>query len=167
MTQKKQYEQMAVKLYRSTNMAVLSTISKRYDGYPFGSFITFISGCNRDAYIYISNLAQHTKNIENNPKACITIISNDDEDDKNILNNDTSEDEIPNNENILNNDTSEDEILNNENILNNDTSDDENKVEVLNDNSSDDENEVEVLNDNSSDDENEVEVLNDNSSDDE
>ena len=82
MTQKKQYEQMAVKLYRSTNMAVLSTISKRYDGYPFGSFITFISGCNRDAYIYISNLAQHTKNIENNPKACITIISNDDEDDK-------------------------------------------------------------------------------------
>ncbi|HAH68065.1 MAG TPA: hypothetical protein DCL68_06005 [Gammaproteobacteria bacterium] len=82
MVQKDKYEQMAVNLYRSSNMAILSTISKRYDGYPFGSFITFISGNNRDAYIYISNLAQHTKNIKNNPKACITIISNEDEDDK-------------------------------------------------------------------------------------
>ena len=69
----KKYENEAVTLMRSNNVAVLSTFSKKYDDFPFGSFTTYITGQDRSIYIYASNIAEHTKNILKNSKSCITI----------------------------------------------------------------------------------------------
>ena len=60
----------------------MSTISKKFDGFPFGSYVTYVSGRNRDIYLYASDIAEHTKNLKNNPKACITVSRSKDEEDK-------------------------------------------------------------------------------------
>ena len=39
-TKQKEYEKDAVSLLRNASEGVLSTISVRNDGYPFGSFVT-------------------------------------------------------------------------------------------------------------------------------
>ncbi len=69
----KKYENEAVILMRSNNVAVLSTLSKNYDNFPFGSFITYVTGQDRSIYIYASDIAEHTKNILKNSKSCLTI----------------------------------------------------------------------------------------------
>ena len=71
------YEFNAVKLFRSCDSAILSTVSVKYDGYPFGSFVTYMSGDCRTVYLYLSDIAQHTKNLKNNSKSCLTIIKMD------------------------------------------------------------------------------------------
>ena len=43
MFKRKKYELDAVHLYRTTNAAILSTMSNKYEGYPFGSFITYVT----------------------------------------------------------------------------------------------------------------------------
>ena len=78
----KKYELNATTLLRSTNSGILSTISKAYRGYPFGSYVTFITGPDRSIYIYASTLAQHTKNLFKDPKACITLSREKKDDDK-------------------------------------------------------------------------------------
>jgi putative heme iron utilization protein len=72
---KKTFEIQAATLYRSCNTAILSTLSKREDGHPFGSFITYVTGQNRDLMVYASDIAEHTKNILNDTRACVTISS--------------------------------------------------------------------------------------------
>tara|TARA_Y100000768_G_scaffold313057_1_gene247770 strand:- start:352 stop:1068 length:717 start_codon:yes stop_codon:yes gene_type:complete len=67
------YELHAAKLLRESNEGVLSTISKKFDGYPFGSFTTFTTDRDRSIIIYVSDLAQHTKNLKNDSKASLTI----------------------------------------------------------------------------------------------
>ncbi len=62
-----------VELFRSSDEAVLSTISKSTQDYPFGSFITFMSNTNRDVILYASDIAQHTANFTRDSRACITI----------------------------------------------------------------------------------------------
>ena len=47
----KKYENEAVTLMRSNNVAVLSTLSKKYDDFPFGSFTTCITGQDRSIYL--------------------------------------------------------------------------------------------------------------------
>ena len=69
----KEHEKEAVSFFRSDKTAILSTISKKYDGYPFGSFVTYVSGWNRTVFLYLSDLADHTKNLKKDHKACITI----------------------------------------------------------------------------------------------
>ena len=69
------YENDAVGLLRSSNIAILSTVSKKYQNYPFGSFITYVSGQNRSLYVYASDLAEHTKNFTSDPKSCLTIFN--------------------------------------------------------------------------------------------
>ena len=69
----KEYEYNAVSLLRNSDEGILSTISNLHEGYPFGSFITFITDHSRTIYFYISDLAQHTKNIDKEPKACLTL----------------------------------------------------------------------------------------------
>jgi putative heme iron utilization protein len=69
------YEKDAITLYRSNNTAILSTLSQREDGHSFGSFITYVSAKNRDLTVYASDIAEHTKNILNDTRACITISS--------------------------------------------------------------------------------------------
>ena len=69
----KKYESEAVTLMRANNVAVLSTLSKKYNNFPFGSFITYVTGQDRSIYIYASDIAEHTKNIIKNSKSCLTI----------------------------------------------------------------------------------------------
>ena len=76
------YDIQAAELFRSSNEAILSTVSKKFDGFPFGSYVTYVSGRNRAIYLYASDIAEHTKNLKNNPKACITISRSKDEEDK-------------------------------------------------------------------------------------
>ena len=71
------YEFNAVKLFRSCDSAILSTVSVKHDGYPFGSFVTYMSGDCRTVFLYLSDIAQHTKNLKNNSKSCLTIIKMD------------------------------------------------------------------------------------------
>ena len=81
-TSNTQYELDAVNLFRSSNTAILSTLSKSTDGYPFGSFVTIVSHSNRELFIYASDIAEHTKNILNDSKACVTLSSVNDQGDK-------------------------------------------------------------------------------------
>tara|TARA_B100000073_G_scaffold286078_1_gene247752 strand:+ start:4361 stop:5092 length:732 start_codon:yes stop_codon:yes gene_type:complete len=70
----KGHERDAVKFYRSDRAAILSTISKTHKGYPFGSFVTYTTGWDRTIFLYLSDLADHTKNLKNDRKSCITIL---------------------------------------------------------------------------------------------
>ena len=79
---KSKYENEAVNLMRSNNIAILSTLSKKFEEFPFGSFITYVTDQNRSFYIYASDIAEHTKNILNNPKSCLTIFNITKEEDK-------------------------------------------------------------------------------------
>lgn len=69
------YENKAVELLRNCREGVLSTVSKKFEGYPFGSFVTFITGPDRSVIFYASDIAQHTINIKNNSKACLTLFN--------------------------------------------------------------------------------------------
>ena len=70
---KKEYNYNSIQLFRTSNDGILSTISKRHQDYPFGSFITYVTGRDRSIYFYLSDIAEHTKNLKNNNKACLTI----------------------------------------------------------------------------------------------
>ncbi|RMG39484.1 MAG: DUF2470 domain-containing protein [Methanobacteriota archaeon] len=65
----------ARKLLKSTNYGVMSTISVQVSGYPFGSHMPFCMDDDGSLLVYISTLAQHTKNLDANPKCSLTIIS--------------------------------------------------------------------------------------------
>ena len=69
------YELEAVRLLRTSNEGILTTISDKFEGYPFGSFITYITDRDRSVIIFASNLAEHTTNIKKNSKSCFTIFS--------------------------------------------------------------------------------------------
>ena len=51
----------ASRLYRNRLHGILSTVSKVHDDYPFGSFVTYVSSRSRTAYLYLSDLAEHTE----------------------------------------------------------------------------------------------------------
>ena len=69
----KTMEYDAVKLLRSTNYGILSTMSKTHQDYPFGSFVTYASSRSRTIHLYLSNLAEHTENLHYKSESCITI----------------------------------------------------------------------------------------------
>ena len=81
-TKHRGYEKEAVSLLRNSSEGVLSTISVRNEGYPFGSFVTFVSDLDRSILIYASNIAQHTINLKENSKSCLTLFKIDDDFDK-------------------------------------------------------------------------------------
>ena len=58
---------------RNTQQAILSTISTKFSGYPFGSVTPFILGHDGHPVILISNIAEHTKNIIANPKVSLFV----------------------------------------------------------------------------------------------
>lgn len=70
----------ARELFRSEELAVLSTHSKSMEGFPFGSVTTYMSTHEGEPIFYISNLAQHTQNINHNPKMSLTVYSGDEHD---------------------------------------------------------------------------------------
>ena len=63
----------AKRLVRTLNSGVLSTISKNLQGYPFGSVTPFMSDSECALYIYISDIAQHAKNIREDARVSVTI----------------------------------------------------------------------------------------------
>jgi putative heme iron utilization protein len=61
----------ARKFLRSTRSGILSTHSVKFDGYPFGSVAPFVLDQNCQPIILISTIAEHTKNIQLNPKVSL------------------------------------------------------------------------------------------------
>ncbi|MFZ8934746.1 MAG: HugZ family protein [Bacteriovoracaceae bacterium] len=61
---------------KSIESGVLSTFSVDAEGYPFGSVTPFVLDYSNKPLIYISSIAQHTQNIQNNSKCCLTIFEN-------------------------------------------------------------------------------------------
>jgi len=58
-------------MLRSHRYGVLSTISKKFSGYPFGSITPYLVDHDGSLLILISLLAEHTKNILNDPRASL------------------------------------------------------------------------------------------------
>lgn len=70
----------ARQLLRSQELAVLSTHSSAMKGYPFSSVTTYITTIHGEPVFYISDIAQHTKNINENPKMSLIVYTGSDQD---------------------------------------------------------------------------------------
>ena len=68
------------KVYHSSDFGVLSTISKRLDGIPFGSVVPYSFNELNEPVILVASIAEHTKNIIADSKASITIVQDGDGD---------------------------------------------------------------------------------------
>ncbi|ABG40014.1 pyridoxamine 5'-phosphate oxidase-related, FMN-binding protein [Paraglaciecola sp. T6c] len=60
-------------LVRQQHSGVLSTHSQSVQGYPFGSVVPYFMTNEGNLVTYISQIAQHTRNIKGNPKVSVTI----------------------------------------------------------------------------------------------
>lgn len=65
-------------MLRAHRYGVLSTLSKRFDGYPFGSITPYLADHDGSLLILISTLAEHTKNILHDPR--VSLITHDQRD---------------------------------------------------------------------------------------
>jgi len=63
------------------SFGVLSTISVDVPGYPFGSVTPYCVDQDCQPIVYISTIAQHTKNILADSRVSLTVIESDDESD--------------------------------------------------------------------------------------
>lgn len=61
----------ARQLLRAHRYGVLSTLSKKFDGYPFGSITPFLVEHDGSLLILISTLAEHTKNIQHDARVSL------------------------------------------------------------------------------------------------
>ena len=66
-------------LYNSRSSGVLSTISVKLEGYPFGSVVPYSLDQEGNAVVLISTIAQHTKNISADPRCSLMILSESDD----------------------------------------------------------------------------------------
>jgi heme iron utilization protein len=71
--------QEAKQFLRSTQHGILSTISNKFVGYPFGSVTPFILGHDGQPIVLISTIAEHTKNIIANPKVSLLVFAKGDD----------------------------------------------------------------------------------------
>ena len=69
----------AKQFLRGTQHGILSTISTKFAGYPFGSVTPFILGHDGQPIILISSIAEHTKNITANPKVSLLVFAKGDD----------------------------------------------------------------------------------------
>jgi putative heme iron utilization protein len=69
----------ARKFLRSTRSGILSTHSVKFEGYPFGSVAPFVLDHNCQPIILISTIAEHTKNIQHNPKVSLLVFAGEDD----------------------------------------------------------------------------------------
>jgi putative heme iron utilization protein len=67
----------ARELLLRNNFGVLSTISLDMPGYPFGSVTPYCCDQNGQLIVYISHIAQHTRNILADPKLSLTVMEED------------------------------------------------------------------------------------------
>jgi hypothetical protein len=65
-------------LLRAHRYGVLSTLSKKFDGHPFGSIAPYLTDHDGSVLLFISGLAEHTKNILNDPR--VSLITHDQND---------------------------------------------------------------------------------------
>lgn len=65
-------------MLRAHRYGVLSTLSKKFDGYPFGSITPYLVDHDGSLLILISTLAEHTKNIILDPR--VSLITHDQRD---------------------------------------------------------------------------------------
>jgi len=70
-------------LLRACETGVISTISYNLRGYPFGSVSPFISCSEGKLYFYISDIAQHAKNLEKDSRMSLTVFHQAQEGDQN------------------------------------------------------------------------------------
>lgn len=68
----------ARQLLRAHRYGALSTLSKKFDGHPFGSITPYLVDHDGSLLILISALAEHTKNIVHDPR--VSLISHNQED---------------------------------------------------------------------------------------
>lgn len=66
---------------RAHRYGVLATQSRSLPGYPFGSIAPYVLGAAGDPVIYISTLAEHTKNIAQDARVSLTVFDPADADD--------------------------------------------------------------------------------------
>lgn len=59
--------------FRAHHSGVLSTISRALDGYPFGSVTPFVLDAQACPLILVSRLAEHTKNINADPRLSLLV----------------------------------------------------------------------------------------------
>ena len=70
--------QEARRMLRAHRYGALSTLSKKFDGYPFGSITPYLVDHDGSLLILISELAEHTKNIQHDPR--VSLITHDQRD---------------------------------------------------------------------------------------
>ena len=64
-------------LINEYSSGVLSTISVKLGGFPFGSVVPFCNDKNGFPIIYISTIAEHTKNIVADPRVSLILATTD------------------------------------------------------------------------------------------
>ena len=64
-------------LLRETAAGVLATQSVAVEGYPLGSLVPFVVMPEGECVVYVSRIAQHTKNFEQDPRASLTVVEAD------------------------------------------------------------------------------------------
>jgi putative heme iron utilization protein len=68
----------ARQLLRAHRYGALSTLSKKFDGHPFGSITPYLVDHDGSLLVLISALAEHTKNIQHDPR--VSLITHNQED---------------------------------------------------------------------------------------
>lgn len=61
----------ARRLLRAHRYGALSTLSKKLEGYPFGSITPYLTDHDGSLLIFISALAEHSKNIQHDPRVSL------------------------------------------------------------------------------------------------
>jgi putative heme iron utilization protein len=61
------------RLWSESYHGILSTHSVKYQGFPFGSLLPFCSDAKGNPLLLISHLAQHTRNLDQDPHCALTI----------------------------------------------------------------------------------------------
>lgn len=70
--------QEARRMLRAHRYGALGTLSKKFDGHPFGSITPYLVDHDGSVLILISTLAEHTKNIQHDPR--VSLITHDQRD---------------------------------------------------------------------------------------
>lgn len=73
----------AKQLLRASETGVISTLSHNLRGYPFGSVSPFISCSEGKLYFYISDIAQHAKNLDKDSRMSLTVFNQAEQGDQN------------------------------------------------------------------------------------
>ena len=64
---------LARDLLRTQPVAVLATTSTRTPGHPFASLVPFAVAASGEPLLLLSALAQHTRNLDADPRACLLV----------------------------------------------------------------------------------------------